>query len=232
MQIAVVIPALNEQIQLGRTLQALHASIERCAVPVQVIVVDNESNDDTAKIAREAGAEVISEAVHNVARVRNTGARAASGDVLVFLDADILVPLPFLARVVEEMSAPDCCGGAADVSHQPSSKLVRAYLLGWRLLGRMLGMAQGAAQFCRREAFARLGGYDEALYMGEDVDFYWRMRKLGTVKFLRDVQVVASPRRFDRWPLWRTLLWTNPLFILALRKSPRAWRGWYEHPPR
>jgi hypothetical protein len=68
--------------------------------------------------------------------------------------------------------------------------------------------------------------------MGEDVDFYWRLRKLGTVKFLRDVQVVASPRRFDLWPLWRILVWTNPLFIMAFQKSSRAWRGWYEHPPR
>jgi len=232
MRISVVIPAFNEQNCLGQTLDALRAAIEQCTVPVDVIVVDNESRDDTAKIARDAGATVVQETVHNVARVRNTGAHAASGDVLVFLDADVLVPPHFVARVVEQMSAPDCCGGAADVSHQPSSKIVRAYLLGWRVLGRMLGMAQGAAQFCRREAYERLGGYNESLYMGEDVDFYWRLRKLGSVAFLRDVQVVASPRRFDRWPLWRTLLWTNPLFILVFRKSPRAWRQWYEHPPR
>lgn len=232
MQITVVIPAFNEQIHLGRTLQALHTSIKGCTVPVQVIVVDNESSDATAKIAREAGAEVVPEKVHNVARVRNTGARAASGDVLVFLDADTLVPPGFLPRVAEEMSAPECCGGTADISHQPSSKIVRAYLLGWRVVGRILRMAQGAAQFCRREAFDRLGGYDESLYMGEDVDFYWRLRKLGMVKFLRDVQVVASPRRFDRWPLWRTLVWTNPLFVLAFRKTPWAWRGWYQNPPR
>lgn len=227
-----VIPAFNEESGLPRTLQALRASIERCAAPVQVVVVDNDSQDNTARLTRQAGAEVVTEKVHNVARVRNTGARAAGGDVLVFLDADILVPPRFLARVVEVMSAPECCGGAADVVHQPSSKLVRAYLLGWRAIGLALGMAQGAAQFCRRDAFERLGGYDESLYMGEDVDFYWRLRRLGPVAYLRGVQVVASPRRFDHWPLWRTLLWTNPLFILAFQRSPNAWRGWYRDPPR
>jgi len=232
MRISVIIPAFNEERYLANTLRALNAAISWCAAPVQVIVVDNQSSDGTAKIAREAGAEVVSEAAHNVARVRNTGARTAIGKVLVFLDADVLVPPTFITRVVAEMSTPDCCGGAADIFHRPSSRAVRAYLYCWRLIGRVLGMAQGAAQFCSRGAFERLGGYDEALFMGEDVDFYWRLRKLGAVAFLHDVKVVASPRRFDRWPLWRTLVWTNPLFILARRRSPQAWRGWYEHPPR
>src|SRR5258706_5799074 len=119
MLISVVIPAFNEQGCLGQTLQALRASIERCAVPVEIIVVDNQSQDATAQIARGAGAEVVSESVHNVALVRNAGARMAKGDVLVFLDADTIVPSHFLARVVEEMSAPDSRGGAADVAHQP-----------------------------------------------------------------------------------------------------------------
>jgi GT2 family glycosyltransferase len=100
----------------------------------------------------------------------------------------------------------------------------------------MLGMAQGAAQFCRRSAFDTLGGYDESQFMGEDVDFYWRLKRAaakqhGHVQFLSDVRVVPSPRRFDRWPLWRTLIWTNPLFI-AVRKQPKAWRDWYVRPPR
>lgn len=232
MRISVVIPAFNEQNSLGQTLQALRASIAQCTVPVEVIVVDNESSDITATIARHGGAEVIAETVHKVARVRNAGALSAKGDVFVFLDADVIVPSHFLRRVAEVMSAPDCCGGAADISRRPASKLVRAYLLGWRAIGRLLDMAQGAAQFCRRDAFARIGGYDESLYMGEDVDFHWRLRKLGTVKFLHDVQVTASPRRFDRWPLWRILVWTNPLFIMVFRKSPGAWRGWYKDPPR
>ena len=99
------------------------------------------------------------------------------------------------------------------------------------------GVAQGAAQFCRQETFGALGGYDERLFTGEDVDFYWRLKRLarkgsGHVVFVRDVRVVPSPRRFDRWPVWQTLFWTNPLIAALLRHRKAAWRGWHEVAPR
>ena len=80
-------------------------------------------------------------------------------------------------------------------------------------------------------------GYDERLFRGEDVDFYWRLKRLarkgsGHVVFVRDVRVVPSPRRFDRWPVWQTLFWTNPLIAALLRHRKAAWRGWHEVAPR
>jgi hypothetical protein len=85
-------------------------------------------------------------------------------------------------------------------------------------------MSQGASQFGRKSAFTLLSGYDESRFMGEDVDFYWRLQKLcvgigGYLEFLDDLKVIASPRRFDQKPLWRTLIWTNPLFI-AVSQTP------------
>jgi hypothetical protein len=93
-------------------------------------------------------------------------------------------------------------------------------------------MAQGAAQFCRRSAFDLLTGYDESYFMGEDVDFYWRLQRLsakagGHLSFLSDVRVVPSARRFDMTPTWRTLVWTNPVFIALFRKRYSAWAAWY-----
>jgi GT2 family glycosyltransferase len=98
-------------------------------------------------------------------------------------------------------------------------------------------MAQGATQFCRKDVFLALGGYDETLYMGEDVDLHWRLkglaaRRRGSVSFIEDLRVKPSTRRFDRWGLWRTLVWTNPLFILLFRRRKAAWRGWYDEAPR
>ena len=98
-------------------------------------------------------------------------------------------------------------------------------------------MAQGAAQFCRRDAFFALNGYDETLLMGEDVDFYWRLKRFakrqnGSISFIEEVRVVPSTRRFDQWGLWRTLIWTNPLFILLVRRKKGTWRGWYKEVPR
>lgn len=241
MLISVVIPAFNEEAYLGETLASLGRAkahlLGRAAVSAEIIVVDNDSSDSTADVARGFGATVVSESRHNVARVRNTGAGVAGGDVLVFVDADTLVPDALLRRVAETMSEPACLGGAVDTDYRPAKLASKIYLRAWRVTGKLAGVAQGATQFCRRDVFSALGGYDETLFMGEDVDFYRRMKRAakrrdGRVSFMEDVRVVPSARRFDRWGLWRTLVWTNPLFILLFRRRSAAWRGWYKEVPR
>ncbi len=237
MLISVVIPAFNEELYLPATLSSLRDAISTCRCSAELIIVDNESADRTREVARSFGATVVPEAVHNISRVRNTGANVARGDVLTFVDADTIVPPYFLDRVAEAMGDPSCIGGSAHIVHTPASKLLRAYLEAWRWLGIRLGMAQGAAQFCRRSAFDILKGYDESYFMGEDVDFYWRLQKLctkpgGHLSFLDDVKVVPSPRRFDHTPTWRTLIWTNPVLIALFRKRGSAWTAWYVKTPR
>jgi glycosyltransferase involved in cell wall biosynthesis len=241
MTISVVIPAFNEERFLPLTLQHLHQAVRHLGIDsdrhVEIIVVDNASSDRTAEIAITAGARIVSVPEHNIGRVRNAGAIAASGDLLVFLDADTLVPETTLSRIVSVMLDPSCAGGAVDTNYQPVRPLVRAYLRLWRLIGLSLGMAQGALQFCRRDAFTALTGYDETIYMGEDVDFYWRLKKSAKgrgehLRYLRDIQVTPSCRRFDQWPTWRTLIKTNPLYIAFFRKRSSAWRGWYSDVPR
>lgn len=226
MSLSVVIPACNEERYLPATLEAIDAARAAAAMPVEVIVVDNGSTDATADVAARAGAVVVREPLRNVARARNRGAAAAAGEWLVFVDADTIVPPSLFARIAAV--AGECIGGAANVRHSSNRLLVRLWLHGWRILGTLAGLAQGATQFCRREAFAAVGGYDESLWMGEDVDFYARLRRRGRVCFLRDVWVTPSPRRFDRWPVWKILWLTNPVVILLARRRRRAWRGWYD----
>lgn len=239
--ISVVVPAFDEERCIAETLDHLHAAGEllRAATgtPLQILLVDNASTDRTAAIARDRGVTVIGEAEHNIAKVRNVGARAADHDVLVFVDADTLVPSRSLLRISQVMATSGCLGGAVDTAYDAQRPVVQVYLRFWRMLGILGGMAQGACQFCRRETFAELGGYDETLYMGEDVDFFWRLRaearKRGLqTSFIRDLQVSPSARRFDTWPLWRTLVLTNPVVILALRRRRFPWAGWYDEPPR
>lgn len=241
MLISIIIPAYNEEKYIGVTLgsikQAEQFLLKEKGVPSEIIVVDNESTDSTAVIARSFGAEVLSEPTHNVARVRNAGATRARGNILVFVDADVAVPPRLLCRVCEVMSDEACLGGAVDTDYRPAKYSVKVYLRMWRLIGQIAGMAQGATQFCRKDIYVALRGYDETLYMGEDVDFYWRLRRLakrrhGHVQFINDVRVSPSSRRFDEWLLWRTLVWTNPLFILFFRRRKSVWKGWYSALPR
>jgi len=241
MTVSVIIPAFNEERFLPETLDRLHRAVEHFGKtsdrPIEIIVADNASTDQTATVARAAGARVIAVPEHNIARVRNAGAATAGGELLVFLDADTLIPATLLTRIVEVMNGTSCLGGAVDTDYRPARRAVRLYLRAWRLIGLITGMAQGATQFCRRDVFVALGGYDETLYMGEDVDFYWRLHRLassrgGNVRLLKNVRVVPSCRRFDQWPLWRTLVETNPLFILLFRRRKSAWNGWYRNAPR
>jgi glycosyltransferase involved in cell wall biosynthesis len=240
MLISVIIPAFNEEDYLGETLASLKRAallLKREKTSAEIIVVDNDSSDSTADVARGFGAAVVKETRHNVAKVRNTGARFAQGEVLVFVDADTIVPDELLWRVVVLMAEPTSFGGAVDTNYRPAKLASKIYLQVWRVIGRSAGMAQGATQFCRRDIFLALGGYDETLFMGEDVDFYWRLKRLAKrrhacVKFVEDMQVSPSTRRFDQWGLWRTLIWTNPLFILLFRRREEAWHEWYKERPR
>ena len=241
MLLTIVVPAFNEESYLGETLASLDrakAFLQReRGIQTEIIVVDNDSDDATADIALALGTTVAREAAHNVAKVRNTGARLSSGETIVFVDADTVVPENLLSRVVDAMSDDTSVGGAVDTDYRPKKLMVQAYLEFWRLVGKSTGMAQGATQFYRKDVFFTLKGYDETLFMGEDVDLYWRLKKFakrqnGRVVFIEDIRVVPSTRRFDQWRLWRMLLWTNPLFILMFRRSERWWRGWYKSAPR
>ena len=92
-------------------------------------------------VARGKGAVVVHEAEQGIARARNAGARHAEGDVLVFVDADVIVPPVLLDDICEAMSDPGCVGGAVDVECRPRRLSMRIYLRAWRVLARLTGMA-------------------------------------------------------------------------------------------
>lgn len=241
MLISVVIPAFNEAAYLSETLSHLNRAKSLLAsemnLSAEIVVVDNDSDDATPALARDLGARVVRVPQQNVANVRNSGARVSQGEILIFVDADTLVPDQLLLRIAREMSDVSCFGGAVDTNYQPRKLTVRLYLQLWRVLGKLLGLAQGATQFCRRDVFFALNGYDETLFMGEDVVFHQRLKQIarqqnGRVVLIDDLRVEPSTRRFDQWRLWRTLVWTNPLIILLFRRRKSCWRGWYRTAPR
>lgn len=235
--ISVVIPAFNEERSLPRTIEHLQAAEKLLRsltdTAVEIVVVDNASDDRTAAVALEFGARVVREVEHNIGKVRNAGAWAANHDVLVFVDADTLVPRELLHRIAQVMHDPTCAGGAVDVRFPVRRTLVRAYLWLMRTVGTLTNMHMGACQFSRRDIFESLGGYDETIFMGEDVDFVWRLRSAARARQLstcivRDLHVVSSSRRFDSWPLWRILLMTHPMVVFAQRRRRAMWRDWYD----
>ncbi|MDE2715601.1 MAG: glycosyltransferase [Chloroflexota bacterium] len=241
MKLTIIIPAFNEEAYLPSTLDSIKTAAAHLRsdsdAESDIIVVDNNSEDETAAVARSKGATVIHEPVQGIARARNAGAGHADGDVLVFVDADVILPSTLLAEIHTAMSDPACVGGAVDVECRPKRRFIRAYLGAWRLLSRLTGMAQGATQFCRKSVFDEVGGYDEQTWIGEDADFFWALKKLASrtgrsTRFIESPRVQASSRRFDKWPIWKILLWTNPLFIALFRRRKAFWSGWYSRAVR
>ena len=170
MRLSIIVPAYNEEAWLAATLEAIEAAatrlLDRAGGSVEMIVVDNNSSDRTAAVALMQGATVIHEPVQGIARSRNAGARHANGEVLVFVDADVIVPPSLLEAIHSVLGDPACLGGAVDVDYRPRRRFARLYLRAWRRLAELAGMAQGATQFCRASAFEEAGGYDEQAWIG------------------------------------------------------------------
>lgn len=235
MKISIVTPAYNEEKYLPATLEKIGAAAANCNCDSEVIVVDNQSTDKTAKIAGEFGAKVFSETIRNIARVRNTGAKNALGDVLIFVDADTLVPETLFQTIADRMKNKRCFGGAVAVDFGPfeQRKWMKYYLRGGELWQKVFNWKLGATQFCRKSVFREIGGYDETIFMSEDVQFYRRLAKYAKQKdghlfFVEEPRVLTSARRFDKMSLWKTLLLTNPLFFVLTSRKKRFWKDWYE----
>lgn len=235
--LSVVIPAYNEEAILGATLAKVRAACEVAvadgyAAP-EVIVVDNASTDATHAIAASSGVRVIIEPVPGIAAARNAGGRKATSDVLFFLDADTEIPPEALSAILTAMQDGRCIGGAPATRYDYRKRTLRPYMAMWALVAKRARMSQGVGQFVTAEAFRALDGYDTRLRMAEDTDFYWRLQDLANerdcdLRFLAEVTIVPSSRRLDEWPIWKTILWTNPLVTRFMLRSPRFWRAWRE----
>lgn len=232
MKLSVIIPAYNEENLLPETLQAVVAAAADLAC--EIIVVDNESTDKTAQIAKGFGAKVSSESERNIAQVRNTGAKNANGDVLIFIDADTIVPPPLFLKIADVMKDEKCFGGAVAVEYEEfKRKWMNLYMPGWKFWGAVFNMKQGAAQFCRKAVFEMLNGYDKSIYVGEDIEFYWRLTKFagqngGHAFFIKEPKVKTSARRLDRISFWKTFVLMNPIYIILNWRKKSLWKEWYE----
>jgi glycosyltransferase involved in cell wall biosynthesis len=234
MKVSVIIPAYNEEQCLPETLYRITKALSVAACPSEIIVVDNDSQDGTKQVAEAFGAKVILEKEHNISRVRNTGAENSTGELLIFVDADTLVPATLVQQITIKMEDGKCFGGAVAVEYEDfERKWMKSYISGWKFWGTVFNMKQGAAQFCRRFVFEELEGYDQTIFMGEDVEFYWRLSKYARrnkvyLHFIEHPKVITSARRFDRMSLWKTLLLTHPIFIRLTWRMKSFWSDWYE----
>lgn len=194
MSFSIIIPAFNEADTLPATLEALqHAN-------AQIIVVDNNSTDNTADVAREHGATVVFEAHNQISKARNTGGRAASGDYLVFVDADTHVPPETLAKAYRLMQEQHITAGGALIVFDREVFWLARWTIGlWNCYSRRRREAAGCFLFCTREAFDAVGGFSERVYASEEIWFVraikrWLKAQSGYDKSREHVVIIEEPR--------------------------------------
>jgi len=192
--ISFIVPAYNEERLLGATLDALRAAALAIGEPYELIVADDGSTDRTAAIAAQHGAILVSVAHRQIAATRNSGARKANGDWLIFVDADTLVSEAVVRSAVEALRS-GAVGGGAAVEFDGTVPLYARLLLPVLVRSfRWAGLAAGCFLFCTRHAFAAVGGFDEAFYGAEELVMSRALKRHGRFVVLRQA-VITSGRK-------------------------------------
>ena len=208
LKISVIVCAHNE----ARYLPAcLHSVLAQSRVPDQLLVINNASSDETSRVASTIPhVEVVDEPRKGLVVARETGRRHASGDVLIYLDADCRAPLTWVERIEQRflsdatlvaLSGPyryydwDWSGRllirAYDFTLAPATQLLVKYLL------RIGTIFYGGNFAVRREALDYIGGFDTSIeFHGEDTNVGRRLFAVGKVGLFHDCWLYTSARRY------------------------------------
>ena len=194
MHVSFVLPAHNEARLIGRAVTSIRAAADELALDYEIVVANDASTDETATIAAACGARVVEGHARQIAATRNLGANASTGARLIFVDADSAVSTELLRQTIEAFEH-GCAGGGArcrfDGEIPVWARLVARLVLpvyAW------VGLTPGAYIFATRDAFDAVGGFDEALFGGEEVFLARALRRQGTFIVVR-AAVLTSGRK-------------------------------------
>jgi glycosyltransferase involved in cell wall biosynthesis len=187
-----VIPAHNEEALIGGTVRAIRVAAARYSH--EIIVVNDGSTDRTSDAASAESARVVTVNARQIAAVRNAGAAAATGDLLLFVDADTLVTREVVDEVVQAVGAGAIGGGSLVRLDRPVGRSVRAWVTAFSWLSRTFRIAGGCFLFSSKEGFRAIGGFDETYFVAEDIAFCRALARRGRVVIVRS-PVTTSARK-------------------------------------
>ena len=237
--ISIIIPTFNEEKLIKSTIEKLTAGL---ILPHEIIVSDDGSTDKTVEILRAM--EQVQVVVNShargeprtIARNRNNGAKYATGDFLVFIDASCHIDNPrlFFEQAIENFNTKNILAVTGWVLIDPQlATLADTIVLGIINRGYLVsnnflhtGTATGKFQMFRRDVFLNIGGYNEKLVTCEDIDIFKRISKIGRTYFDTRLKIYHPGRREHTFGWIRLLsIWTvnNIWFILFNRALAKEW---------
>ena len=202
-----VVPAHNEQACLPRTLQAIHESMRAVGQAYEIIVVDDASTDSTAEIARHHGARVVSVKHRQISATRNSGARAAAGERIFFIDADTTINPRAVAAALRAMDK-GAVGGGAPMwigKGEVMPLYIKVLALGGLIGPPLIGFTGGAFMYCTRAAFDATTGFSEKMFRGEEGFFAMELKRRGRFVVIW-TPVLTSGRRFRKISAWQIVV--------------------------
>ena len=240
--ISIIVPAWNEANYLSDTVRSIQRAIRyyknQKGQSAELIVVNNNSSDNTAEIASGLGAKVVHEPLNNIARSRNAGARFAKGRYLAFCDADNQVSENIFCKIHDHLSNEQIVGGGTWIRPQRHNWKIYFFFTLWHIYEWISRVGVGLMH-CRRDDFVRIGGYNESLYAAEDLQFAYDLKKLGKMRgqrfsVLYSCWITTSTRKIDQVK-FSTLLTRMIGFSIGLQKKIRDKEYcalWYERASR
>ena len=237
-KISIVVPAFNEEKILGETLSCIKvasAAFTQAGWESELIVCDNNSNDRTAEIARAAGATVVFEPVNQISRARNSGAAAATGDWLVFVDADSHPDMELFADMAKEIQSGTCLAGGATICWDKQNILTALMMPILNVGFRCRRFLHEPFMFIESAMFRKLGGFSLETFCGEDWELGQRLQKLAKATGRRFVilhrhPILTSARRLkEHSPLAPFKMLYYIFFMPRHIKNSREKAGrWYD----
>jgi len=209
MKLSFVIPAMNEEKYIGQCLASVTSEVARSGRDIEVIVVNNASEDRTRQVALEfPGVTVVDEPRKGLPQARQAGFLASRGDLLANIDADCLLPPDWIEKVYKQFTHDDRLVALSgpykyyDLSAPTNFSVMVYYLLAYGLhlvLHHILGkgaVLQGGIFVLRRTALEEIGGFNTDIkFYGEDTDIARRIQEVGRVKFMLSFKMRTSGRR-------------------------------------
>lgn len=215
--LTVIIPTLNEAKYIGSLLNALN---QQTRIPDEIIVADAGSDDGTREIAVQHGAIVIDGGMPAVGR--NQGAKVATGDILLFLDADVLPAPTFIEAILDafhkkNLDTATCLVQA--ISDRYLDHMLHEATNAMLIVSQKISPhAPGFAILVRRDIHKLINGFNEDLVLAEDHDYVSRASRIGRFAVIRAVRLSVSVRRLEKegtLPLAVKYLWAEAHVIIG-----------------
>jgi len=197
--ISVIVPAYNEHRLIGDTILALKA--QRFPHPYEIIIVDNNSTDATAGIARRLGVRVVTQKQKGYAYAAREGIAHARGHIIAMTDADTAVPPDWLARIYETFeSHPHVVAAGGPYEFEEGPRALRIILHAINRINPQLITTSlcGMNMAFRRAAYEEVGGFSSHINLQADTYLGEQIKKIGKIHFIRDNTVLSSARRFQK----------------------------------